>query len=86
MESWKKKDPLDRLRAYLVNQGLLDDAADAKLEEELTAEIAAAVNEVESLPPPARGTIFEDVYAALPWHLEEQRAELEKLPKAPAHG
>ncbi len=86
VESWKKKDPLDRLRAYLVRQGLLDDAADAKLEEELTAEIAAAVNEVENLPLPARATIFDDVYARLPWNLEEQRAELEKLPAAPAHG
>ena len=86
VESWKKKDPLDRLRAYLVHQGLLDDAADAKLEEELTAEIAAAVNEVENLPLPARDTIFDDVYATLPWNLEEQKAELAKLPPAPAHG
>ena len=86
VESWKKKDPLDRLRAYLVHQGLLDDAADAKLEEELTAEIAAAVNEVETLPLPARDTIFDDVYATLPWNLEEQKAELAKLPPAPAHG
>jgi pyruvate dehydrogenase E1 component alpha subunit len=86
VESWKKKDPLDRLRAYLVRQNLLDDAADAKLEEELTAEIAAAVNEVENLPPPARDTLFDDVYASLPWNLEEQKAELAKLPPAPSHG
>jgi pyruvate dehydrogenase E1 component alpha subunit len=86
VESWKKKDPLDRLRAYLVHQNLLDDAADAKLEEELTAEIAAAVTEVENLPPPARDTLFDDVYATLPWNLEEQKAELAKLPTAPAHG
>jgi pyruvate dehydrogenase E1 component alpha subunit len=86
VEAWKKKDPVDRLRAYLVNQGLLDDAADAKLEEELTAEIGAAVNEVESLPPPARDTLFDDVYATLPWNLEEQRRELAVLPEAPKHG
>jgi pyruvate dehydrogenase E1 component alpha subunit/2-oxoisovalerate dehydrogenase E1 component alpha subunit len=86
VEEWKRRDPLDRLRKYLVHQGLLDDAADARLEEELTAEIQAAVTEVEALPPPARETIFDDVYAAPPWNLVEQRAELEKLPPAPSHG
>jgi pyruvate dehydrogenase E1 component alpha subunit len=86
VEAWKKKDPVDRLRAYLVNQGLLDDAADAKLEEELALEIGAAVNEVESLPLPARDTLFDDVYATLPWNLEEQRRELSVLPEAPKHG
>jgi pyruvate dehydrogenase E1 component alpha subunit/2-oxoisovalerate dehydrogenase E1 component alpha subunit len=86
VEAWKKKDPLDRLRAYLVRQSLLDAESDAKLEEELTAEISAAVNEVESFPPPARSTIFDDVYAAPTWNLEEQKAQLEALPPAPAHG
>jgi pyruvate dehydrogenase E1 component alpha subunit/2-oxoisovalerate dehydrogenase E1 component alpha subunit len=86
VEAWKKKDPLDRLRAYMVHQGLLDDAADARLEEELVAEISAAVNEVESLPPPERATLFDDVYQAMPWNLAEQKAELEALPPAPTHG
>jgi len=85
VESWKKKDPLDRLRAYMLHRGLLDAAADAKLEEELTAEIGAAVNEVENLPLPARESIFEDVYAKLPWNLEEQKGELLKLSPAPPH-
>jgi pyruvate dehydrogenase E1 component alpha subunit/2-oxoisovalerate dehydrogenase E1 component alpha subunit len=86
VEEWKRRDPLDRLRKYLVHQGLLDDAADARLEEELTAEIQAAVTEVEAYPPPARATIFDDVYAAPTWNLVEQRDELEKLPPAPSHG
>ena len=84
--AWKKKDPLDRLRKHMVHRGLVDDAFDAKLDEELTADIAAAVNEVEALPPPARATLFDDVYETLPWNLREQRAELEALPPAPSHG
>jgi pyruvate dehydrogenase E1 component alpha subunit/2-oxoisovalerate dehydrogenase E1 component alpha subunit len=86
VELWKKKDPLDRLRRYLVLQGLVDDASDAKLEEELVADIAAAVNEVEALPPPPRASLFDDVYAELPWNLREQRDALAKLPPAPSHG
>lgn len=86
VEAWAKKDPFDRLRKHLVHLGLADDARDAALDEALTREIAAAVNEVEALPPPPRATLFDDVYAELPWHLREQREELERLPAAPSHG
>ena len=86
VETWKRKDPLDRLRKYMVLRGLVDDAFDAKLDAELTADIQAAVNEVEALPPPPRSSIFEDVYAELPWNLKEQQALLETMPPAPSHG
>lgn len=86
VEAWMKKDPLARLRAYVVGRGLLDEAADTALENELNAEIQAAIAEVESFGPPARETLFEDVYADLPWHLREQKDELLKHPPAPAHG
>jgi pyruvate dehydrogenase E1 component alpha subunit len=84
--SWQKKDPLDRLRRHMVVLGLTDDVRDAALDEELNAEISAAVKAVEELPPPARPSLFEDVYQELPWNLVEEREELEKLPKAPPHG
>jgi pyruvate dehydrogenase E1 component alpha subunit/2-oxoisovalerate dehydrogenase E1 component alpha subunit len=75
-----------RLRAHLVHLGLCDDAKDAALEQELNAEIAAAITAVEALGPPDRETLFDDVYAELPWHLAEQRAELLRHPPAPSHG
>lgn len=86
VEAWRKKDPLLRLREHLAHLGLVDEASDARLEAELTEEIAAAVRVVEALPPPPRLSLFDDVYAELPWHLREQRDELESLPPAPAHG
>ncbi len=85
VETWRKKDPLDRLRKHLVFLGLVDDGSDAALEEELTARINEAVKLVEEMPPPPRTALFDDVYAELPWHLKEQRTELEATPKAPAH-
>ena len=88
VEAWAApaRDPLARLRAYLVHRGALDDAADAAIERELTAEIAEAVAAVEGLGPPARETLFDDVYAELPWHLREQKAELLRHKAAPSHG
>jgi pyruvate dehydrogenase E1 component alpha subunit/2-oxoisovalerate dehydrogenase E1 component alpha subunit len=85
VEAWMKKDPLMRLRAHLAHLGLVDDASDTALEQELNAEIAAAIAAVEALGPPARETLFDDVYAELPWHLGEQRADLLRGPPAPPH-
>lgn len=84
--AWKRKDPLDRLRAHLVVLGLVDDASDARLDAELAEEIGAAVREVEAMPPPARETLFDDVYAEPPWNLREQREAFLRLPAAPNHG
>ena len=86
VELWMQRDPQARLRRHLVHRGLLDDAADTALEEELNAEIAAAVNAIEALPPPDRESLFDDVYKELPWNLKEQREELRRTPPAPAHG
>jgi pyruvate dehydrogenase E1 component alpha subunit/2-oxoisovalerate dehydrogenase E1 component alpha subunit len=41
---------------------------------------------VESFGPPARETLFDDVYGELPWHLREQKEELLRHPPAPSHG
>ena len=86
VELWMQRDPQARLRRHLVHLNLLDDAADSALEEELNAEIAAAVNAIAALPPPDRETLFDDVYKELPWNLQEQREELRRTPPAPAHG
>ncbi len=86
VDAWTKKDPVARLRRHLVLRGLVDEARDQAMEKELNAEIIAAVNEVEALPPPARETLFDDVYAEIPWHIAEQREELLRTPPAPAHG
>ncbi|MDB4995985.1 MAG: Branched-chain alpha-keto acid dehydrogenase, component, alpha subunit, partial [Myxococcaceae bacterium] len=83
VESWQKKDPLDRLRRHLVTLGAVDDAFDAALDQELVQQIGDAVRTVEAMPPPDRATLFDDVYETLPWNLREQKAELMSLPPVP---
>jgi pyruvate dehydrogenase E1 component alpha subunit/2-oxoisovalerate dehydrogenase E1 component alpha subunit len=85
VEAWKKKDPVDRLAKHLRCLGAIDDASEKALEAALTAEIAAVVTSVEELPPPARATLFDDVYAEPTWNLREQKAALEAVPPAPSH-
>jgi pyruvate dehydrogenase E1 component alpha subunit/2-oxoisovalerate dehydrogenase E1 component alpha subunit len=84
VEEWARKDPLDRLRKHMLHLGLVTDESDAALEKELAAEIAAAVEEIEKMPPPARATLMDDVYAELPWHLREQLESLLKGAPAPS--
>jgi len=83
VDSWAAKDPLDRLRKHLVHLGAVSDSIDAALEAELTAEIAAAIDDVEKMPPPARESLFDDVYAEMPWHLREELESLKKVGPPP---
>jgi pyruvate dehydrogenase E1 component alpha subunit len=86
VDAWGRRDPLDRLRRHLVHLGLVTDDGDAALEKELAVEIAAAIDEVEKMPPPERASLLEDVYAELPWHLREQLGQLQETAAAPTHG
>jgi pyruvate dehydrogenase E1 component subunit alpha len=86
VDAWLQRDPVVLLRRHLVHAGLLDDEADRALEEDLNAKIAAAIAAAESHPPPARDTVFDDVYETLPWNLDEQREEMRRHPTAPEHG
>ncbi len=86
VDAWIEKDPLARLRKHLVRRGEWSDAKEDALEKELNREIGEAITEVERHGPPDRSTIFDDVFATLPWHLVEQRAELAGSPVAKPPG
>jgi 2-oxoisovalerate dehydrogenase E1 component alpha subunit len=80
-EAWPLGDPVARLRQHLVSLGEWDEARDTALLAELDAEVRAAQKEAERLgtlqsdPYNDVSTMFEDVFAELPWHLKEQQAQ-----------
>jgi pyruvate dehydrogenase E1 component alpha subunit len=74
--AWGEREPIARLRASLMRDGLLDPAADEQLTRELVAELDAAVASAEVEPAPAVATLFDDVYATPPPHLREQALSL----------
>jgi 2-oxoisovalerate dehydrogenase E1 component alpha subunit len=78
VEAWKAKDPILRTRRYLQKRGALSDEDDAKIREEVRAEIQRAIAEAEAFPPkPPVETMFEQVYAEPLRPQREQLAELE---------
>lgn len=76
VEKWRDKDPLRRLRLYLLASELLSEEDDARLEHEIKGEIQDALKKAETIDPPSLETVFEDVYDELPWHLKDQLEEL----------
>ena len=75
-EVWEKKDPINRLRAYLRHRDLWSEAAEKELAERYNQEITDALAAADHKLPPDVDTMFDDVYEDQPWNLREQRAWL----------
>ena len=70
-------DPIARVRRFLQHSpSLWSDALQRDLEAKIEGELTEAIREAELAPPPALETMFDDVFANVPPHLEEQRGEL----------
>jgi 2-oxoisovalerate dehydrogenase E1 component alpha subunit len=78
-KAWPLGDPIERLKAHLVAIGQWDEERHAAMTAECDAAVRAAQKESEKigiLPQQGKdniGSMFEDVYADVPWHLAEQR-------------
>jgi len=78
---WPLGDPIERLKAYLVALGEWDEQRHEELTKEADANVRAAQKESEKLgilPQQGKdniGSMFEDVYADVPWHIAEQREQ-----------
>ncbi|WP_089384275.1 pyruvate dehydrogenase (acetyl-transferring) E1 component subunit alpha [Halorubrum vacuolatum] len=79
VETWRRKDPIPRLESYLRTEGILDDGRVASIESDVEAQVAAAIDEAESMVRPEPRELFEHAYAALPTELERQFEALEAL-------
>lgn len=76
-EKWRAKDPIARMKAWLLSQGWLDESAFDKHLEQQRQDVLAALKTAEKIPVNELKYIIEDVYDTPPWHLKEQLEELE---------
>lgn len=86
LDPWRRLDPIARLRRHLERTVGWSDAQDKELESDVDAELKAAIQVAEHTPAPSLDSLFEDVYAEVPWHLAEQRDRLKRGPRAKGHG
>jgi 2-oxoisovalerate dehydrogenase E1 component len=75
IEEWKKRDPIGILKQYLIESRLLDQDLEKRIEEEVVAEIAAAVKVADAAPHPEDPMAF--VYAR---PIESMEATIAPLP------
>jgi len=79
--AWPLGDPVERLKAHLVALGEWDEDRHSAMTAECDAEVRAAQKESEKvgiLPQQGKENVesmFDDVYADVPWHLAEQREQ-----------
>ncbi len=78
-KKWLCRDPLKRLRQYLINKNLWSEEADHKLEEQYGKEVDAQFEkEVEHRPYPL-DDVFQYMYTEIPDHLKKQKIEFTKF-------
>ena len=77
IDEWRRKDPIERFRHYLERRGIWTKDYGESVSKENDALIISAIKEEEKIPRPEIRTMFEDVYAEMPWNLKEQVSEEE---------
>jgi 2-oxoisovalerate dehydrogenase E1 component alpha subunit len=76
-EKWRQKDPISRMKNWLIKQQWWDESRDEKLHKEFRSEILAQLKLAEKRPKPPLDDMITDVYKTPPRHLVEQFKSLE---------
>ncbi|MGN6155963.1 MAG: 3-methyl-2-oxobutanoate dehydrogenase (2-methylpropanoyl-transferring) subunit alpha [Sphingomicrobium sp.] len=80
-KAWPLGDPIERLKQHLISLGEWDEERHEATRAECDAQVRAAQKDAEKLGVlPEQGkhnieSMFDDVYADVPWNLAEQRAQ-----------
>ncbi len=81
--AWPLGDPIERLKQHLIVLGEWSETQHQAAQEAALETVRAAGREAEKVgvlstePVHPRHSIFEDVYKEMPWHLQQQRKELD---------
>lgn len=75
---WREKDPIDRLRKFLIAEKGWNDDKENELIEECNQEVEETVGDFEGGPQPEPEQIFDHMYSEEPWRLREEREELRR--------
>jgi len=74
-ETWKLKDPIERVRAYLAREAAISSDFFVSVEDE-SRKLAEHIRTASRvLPDPGAADVFDNVYVTMPDELREQREE-----------
>jgi len=63
LEALLRRDPIERFRNYLLDEGLLTDEDDERVQQECATEVEDAVTAAEAAPEPDPADLERDVFA-----------------------
>ena len=85
-EIWRQKDPILRMKKWLLDKGWWSDQQDHQLKTQYKKEILDALKSQEKRPSPLLSDLITDVYKTPPLHLRQQYTELlNHIAKYPDH-
>ena len=85
-EIWRQKDPILRMKKWLLDRGWWSDQQDHQLKTQYKKEILDALKSQEKRPSPPLSGLITDVYKTPPLHLRQQYTELlNHIAKYPDH-
>ena len=72
LESWKKKDPIIRLKAYLEEKELWNEAREEEIREEVNQEAKEAIEKMNEETDMTIVELLENMYEVNPQNVQEQ--------------
>ncbi len=79
LAEWEKKDPINRLKIFMMNSRGWTEEKDKQLIAECTKEVDEAVKGYEAEEPADPADMFKYIYKEMPWHLKEQMEEVREF-------
>ena len=76
LEKFSALEPIARFRKLLIKKGLINEAYEPALRDTLRNELLECIKKSEGKPRASIQHIFTDVYADMPWNLQEQLSQL----------
>lgn len=77
-DAWEEKDPMKRLKAYLIDKGLWSEKEEEKIIPQFKVEIDRQFIEAENHPPYPKEDVFKHLYAEMPDDLKEQEKQYDR--------
>jgi pyruvate dehydrogenase E1 component alpha subunit/2-oxoisovalerate dehydrogenase E1 component alpha subunit len=84
LDAAKANDPIELFWQHLVEQNLLTRDERTAFESNYEASLMAVFESAERVGPPSVQSMFDDVFASPPWHLQEQLQSLSSLSSPPS--
>ena len=77
-ESWRHRDPIERLRRFLEERDEWDAAVEEKVTMETSDLVAAAITEIEAQPLPERDDAIRHGFYRIPAHVVDQLHDMQR--------